>query len=217
VSLPARGSATAGGDPAQDLVDVPESWPVRRSVVAFRGGVVRMRVDHVEMPDGDVAVRDVLVHPGSVGVMVLDDVGRLLVLRQFRHPVQRRMWEIPAGLLDQPGEPLLQAAQRELAEEAHLVATDWAVLLDAYTSPGISDEAVRIFVARNARSAPGEHIAGRHEESDLELRWVALDEVVRGVLRGELRNPLLVMGAPALQAVLAGAGLDSLRRPDPTG
>jgi 8-oxo-dGTP pyrophosphatase MutT (NUDIX family) len=193
------------------LADTPESWPVRRSVFAFRGGVVQMRVDDVEMPDGDVAVRDVLVHPGSVGVMVLDDADRLLVLRQYRHPVQRRMWELPAGLLDCPGEPMLSAAQRELAEEAHLVAADWRVLLDAYTSPGISDEAVRIFVARDAVPAPGDPKPGRHEEFDLELRWASVDDVVRGVLRGELRNPLLVMGAPALQGVLAGPGVGSLR------
>lgn len=194
-----------------DLVDTPESRPVRRSVIAFRGGVVRMRVDHVEMPDGDLAVRDVLVHPGAVGVMLLDDADRLLVIRQYRHPVGKRLWEIPAGLLDRPGEPLLEAAQRELAEEAHLVASDWRVLVDAYTSPGISDEAVRIFVARDAGPAPGERTPGRHEEFDLELRWVALADVVRGVLRGDLHNPLLVMGAPALQTVLAGPGLDGLR------
>jgi ADP-ribose pyrophosphatase len=196
---------------SEGLVDTPELWPVRRSVIAFRGGVVRMRVDHVEMPDRELAVRDVLVHPGSVGVMVLDDADRLLVIRQYRHPVGKRLWEIPAGLLDQPGEPKLAAAQRELAEEAHLVASDWRVLLDAYTSPGISDEAVRIFVARDTRPASGDRVPGRHEEFDLELRWVPLADVVRGVLRGDLHNPLLVMGAPALQTVLAGPGLDGLR------
>jgi ADP-ribose pyrophosphatase len=201
----------------ESLVDTPEAWPVRRSVVPFRGGVVQMRVDDVEMPDGDVAVRDVLVHPGSVGVMVLDEADRLLVLRQYRHPVRRRMWELPAGLLDRPGESLLLAAQRELAEEAHLVAAQWRVLLDAYTSPGISDEAVRIFVARDATPAPGDPTPGRHEEFDIELRWVAVADVVRGVLRGDLRNPLLVMGAPALLGVLAGPGFESLRNADQKG
>jgi len=199
------------------LADSAESWPVRRSVTAFQGGVVQMRVDHVEMPDGDLAVRDVLVHPGSVGVMVLDEDNRVLLLRQYRHPVGLRMWELPAGLLDKPGEPLIAAARRELVEEAHLVASDWRVLLDAYTSPGISDEAVRIFVARDHSPAPGERTPGKHEEFDLELRWVPLDEVVCGVLQGELRNPLLVMGAPALAAVIAGPGLDSRIVEDPAG
>lgn len=195
---------------ADRLADSDESWPVRRSVTAFQGGVVRMRVDHVEMPDGDLAVRDVLEHPGSVGVMVLDEDNRVLLLRQYRHPVGLRMWELPAGLLDKPGEPLVEAAQRELAEEAHLTASDWRVLVDAYTSPGISDEAVRIFVARGHAPAPGERTPGKHEEFDIELRWVPLDEIVRGVLRGELHNPLLVMGAPALAAVVAGPGVESL-------
>lgn len=199
------------------LADSEESWPVRRSVRAFQGGVVRVRIDHVEMPDGDLAVRDVLVHPGSVGVMVLDDAGQVLLLRQYRHPVGLRMWELPAGLLDEPGEPRIEAARRELAEEAHLTASDWRVLVDAYTSPGISDEAVRIFVARGHAPVPGERAAGKHEEFDIELRWVPLEEIVRGVLRGDLHNPLLVMGAPALQAVLAGPGLESLIAGDSKG
>jgi len=204
-------------EPGDALADGPAALPVRRSVTAFRGGKVDMRVDHVLMPDGELAVRDYLVHPGSVGVFALDSGNRVLVLRQYRHPVRKRMWELPAGLLDEPGEPLVEAAGRELAEEAHLCAADWRVLLDAYTSPGISDEAVRIFVARDLQPAPGERAVGRHEEFDLELRWVRLDELVEGVLRGELRNPLLVMGAPALRWVLSGPGVDSLRRCNRSG
>jgi ADP-ribose pyrophosphatase len=192
-------------------VDVAASQPVRRSVLAFRGGVVAVRVDHVEMPDGDLAVRDVLLHPGSVGIIALDGAGQVLILSQYRHPVGRRLWEFPAGLLDSSDELRLVAAQRELAEEAGLCAADWRVLLDAYTSPGISDETVRIFVARELSPVGGEPAVGRHEEFDLELRWVGLDVLVAGVLRGELHNPLVAMGAPALQAVLAGSGIDSLR------
>ncbi len=195
----------------EPIADAPASLPVRRSVEAFQGGVVRMRVDHVLMPDGDLAVRDVLVHPGSVGVLALDDENRVLVLRQYRHPVGKRLWELPAGLLDFPGEERLAAARRELAEEAHLSAQDWRVLVDAYTSPGISDEAVRIYVARGVASLPGDRPVGRHEEADLPMAWVPLAELLEGILAGTLSNPLLVMGVPALTAVLAGAGVDSLR------
>lgn len=193
------------------VADCPAALPVRRSVQTFRGGVVALRVDHVLMPDGDLAVRDVLVHPGSVGVLALDEEERVLVLHQYRHPVGRRLWELPAGLLDFPGENPWAAARRELAEEAHLGAEDWRVLVDAYTSPGISDEAVRIYLARTVQSLPGERTAGRHEEADLPTRWVPLADLLAGVLAGTLSNPLLVMGVPALTAVLAGPGLDSLR------
>ncbi|MGQ0844400.1 MAG: NUDIX domain-containing protein [Sporichthyaceae bacterium] len=195
----------------EPVADAPASLPVRRSVEAFKGGVVRMRVDHVLMPDGDLAVRDVLVHPGSVGVLAMDEDGRILVLRQYRHPIRQRLWELPAGLLDFPGEEPLAAAQRELAEEAHLEAKDWRVLLDAFTSPGISDEAVRVYLAQGVSELPGERAAGRHEEADLLVRWVPLGELLDGVLAGTLRNPLMVMGVPTLTAVLSGRGVDSLR------
>ena len=195
------------------LADSDDAWKVFDSQTAFIGGVVSVRVDEVAMPGSLVAKRDVLVHPGSVGVLVLDDSEddpKVLVLRQYRHPVKRRLWEFPAGLLDE-NESALVAAKRELEEEAHLQSRDWRVLLDAYTSPGISDEAVRIYVARDARPSDGDHRAAVHEEADMELRWVPLSDLVTGVLGGRLHNPLVVMGALALRSVLDGAGLDSLR------
>ncbi len=182
------------------LQDTPAAWAVSASAVAYAGPVVDVRKDVVAMPGGGSATRDVIVHPGSVGVLALDDAGRVLVLRQYRHAVGARLWELPAGLLDVAGEDPLAAARRELHEEAHLVADDWRVLLDAYTSPGISDEAVRVFLARGVRAADGEQHERVHEEAELELRWVAPEDLVRGVLAGDLHNPLIVMGALALAA-----------------
>lgn len=208
-------------DPADGarLVDTPEAWLVRASRTAFQGAKIAIRVDEVEMPGDFTAVRDLVVHPGSVGVLVLDeadpDAPRVLVLSQYRHPVSRRLWEFPAGLLDEPGESALLAAQRELAEEAHLTGGDWRVLVDAYTTPGCSDEAVRLYVARGTRPIGGARVAGIHEEADMELRWVDLDALVTGVLAGDLHNPLVVIGALALQAALARPGrLDALRSAD---
>ncbi len=195
------------------LQDTDDAWKVFDSSIGFTGGVVSVRVDEVSMPGSLVAKRDVLVHPGSVGVIVLDDTGqrpKVLMLRQYRHPIQRRLWEFPAGLLDE-NESALVAAKRELAEEAHVQARDWRVLLDAYTSPGISDEAVRIYLARDVRAADGDQRTAVHEEADMELRWVELSEVIKGVLAGRLHNPLVVMGALALRAVLDGPGIGTLR------
>ena len=195
------------------LADTDDAWKVFDSHTVFQGGVVSMRVDEVAMPGSLVAKRDVLVHPGSVGVLVLDDTGdvpKVLVLHQYRHPVGRRLWELPAGLLDE-NESALAAAKRELEEEAHLQARDWRVLLDAYTSPGISDEAVRIYLARDVRDADGDRRAAVHEEADMELRWVPLADLVSGVLGGRLHNPLMVMGVLALQATLDTGSIASLR------
>ncbi|MBY8878531.1 NUDIX domain-containing protein [Actinacidiphila acidipaludis] len=193
------------------IKDTSEEWPVRSTSTPFTGKKTGVRTDEVVMPDGGAAVRDYQVHPGSVAVLALDDENRVLVLKQYRHPVRHKLWEIPAGLLDVPGENPLHAAQRELYEEAHVKAEDWRVLVDLYTSPGGSDEAVRIFLARGVSEAEGERFAASEEEADMEHGRVPLAELVRGALAGELHNTSLVTGALALQSALSGDGLDALR------
>ncbi|SEO10940.1 ADP-ribose pyrophosphatase [Actinacidiphila rubida] len=193
------------------IQDTPQEWQVTATSTPFTGNKTGVRTDEVVMPDGGTAVRDYQVHPGSVAVLALDDEGRVLVLKQYRHPVRHKLWEIPAGLLDIPGENPLHAAQRELYEEAHVKAEDWRVLIDLYTSPGGSDEAVRVFLARGVSAAEGERFEVSEEEADMEHSRVPLAELVRGALAGELHNTCLVAGALALQSALAGDGLDALR------
>ncbi|MFE1752258.1 NUDIX domain-containing protein [Streptomyces anandii] len=193
------------------IKDTPEEWEIRATETPFTGNKTSVRTDDVVMPDGSVARRDYQVHPGSVAVLALDEEDRVLVIRQYRHPVRQRLWEIPAGLLDVPGENPLHAAQRELYEEAHVKAGDWRVLTDVYTTPGGCDEAVRIFLARDLSEAEGERFAAEHEETDLELARVPAGELVRGVLAGELHNNCLVVGVLALLAARQGDGLDALR------
>ncbi|MFF3327229.1 NUDIX domain-containing protein [Streptomyces sp. NPDC002889] len=193
------------------IKDMPEEWPVTATEIPFRGNKTSVRTDHVVMPDGTVVTRDYQVHPGSVAVLALDDAGRVLVLRQYRHPVRHKLWEIPAGLLDVPGENPLHAAQRELYEEAHVKAEDWRVLTDIYTTPGGCDEAVRIFLARDLSEAEGERFEVSEEEADMELARVPLDELVQGVLAGDLHNTCLVVGVLSATAALNGAGFDALR------
>ncbi|MEE4594515.1 NUDIX hydrolase [Streptomyces sp. DSM 41524] len=196
------------------IQDTPEEWPVTATTTPFTGNKTSVRTDEVEMPDGSRVKRDYQVHPGSVAVLALDQDDRVLVLRQYRHPVRQRLWEIPAGLLDVPGENPLHAAQRELYEEAHVKAEDWRVLIDLYTSPGGCDEAVRIFLAREISVAEGERFEVSEEEADMELARVSLEELVRGALAGELHNNCLVTGALALRAALSGDGIDALRPAD---
>ncbi|MFE6229307.1 MULTISPECIES: NUDIX hydrolase [unclassified Streptomyces] len=194
--------------------DAPEEWRVVASALPFKGNKTSVRTDDVVMPDGSVVRRDYQVHPGSVAVLALDDEDRVLVLRQYRHPVRQKLWEIPAGLLDVPGENPLHAAQRELYEEAHAKAGEWRVLTDVYTTPGGCDEAVRIFLARDLAEAEGARFEVAEEEADMEVARVPLDELVRGVLAGELHNNCLVVGVLSLVAARAGDGLDALRPAD---
>ncbi|MEU1542146.1 NUDIX hydrolase [Actinacidiphila glaucinigra] len=193
------------------LKDTPEEWRVTATATPFTGKKTSVRTDDVVMPDGSVARRDYQVHPGSVAVLALDDRDRVLVLKQYRHPVRMKLWEIPAGLLDVPGENPLHAAQRELYEEAHVKAEDWRVLTDVYTTPGGCDEAVRIFLARGLSEVEGDRFEVSEEEADMEFARVPVDELVRGVLTGELHNNCLVVGVLSLQAARAGDGLEALR------
>ncbi len=181
--------------------------------MSFRSGrVIDVRTDQVGMPDGGQATRDVVVHPGAVGIIALDDQGRVLLLRQYRHAVGRMLWEPPAGLLDEVGEDPLEAAKRELYEEAHLEASRWDVLVDGFTSPGMTDEAVRIYLAREVSESSAPKFEAEHEEVDMPTRWVSLGEAVDAVLGGSIHNPLAVMGI--LAAAASGPAYDNLRPAD---
>src|SRR3954468_318145 len=173
------------------LADRPASYEVRDSEVLVRTErVIDVRSDAVVLPDGSTATRDVVVHPGAVGIIALDDTDRALLVQQYRHTVRQLLWEPPAGLLDEPGEDPLAAAQRELFEEAHHRAEHWDVLVDAFTSPGMTDEAIRIYLARDVRPADEPRYEATEEERDMPVRWVSLDEAVSAVLAGRLHNPM---------------------------
>ena len=138
-----------------ELRDAAEPRRILGSELLVRGRVWDVRRDTIELGDGQTVVRDLVVHTGAVGVLALDEQGRLLLVRQYRHPVAMALWEPVAGLLDLPTEPPLEAARRELVEEAGLVAGRWDVLLDYESSPGGSSEALRLYLARGLAPAPG--------------------------------------------------------------
>ncbi|MFC5264328.1 NUDIX domain-containing protein [Kribbella qitaiheensis] len=197
------------------LADARETWPVASSEVVYQTGrVIAVRRDQVVPPTGgEPFVRDVVVHPGAVGVVALDEDNRMLLVRQYRHPVGYRLLEPPAGLLDVQGEAYRLGAERELWEEAATKAADWRVLVDAFTSPGLTNEALRIFLARDLSEA-NEVYDRLHEEADMETVWAPLADVVKAVLAGDLHNPTLVMGSLAAWTALNGDGFDTLRPAD---
>jgi 8-oxo-dGDP phosphatase len=180
------------------LEDRAETYPVTASRRLFDGRVINVRTDDVVMPTGETVPRDVVEHPGAVGVIAVDDDGRVLLLEQYRHPPGRLLWEPPAGLLDEPGEPAHETAARELYEEAGYRAATWHTLLDAFTSPGMCDEAIRLYLARDLVAVPeDERHRGEFEEADMPVVWVAIDEVLDAISAGSLHNPLTIMGVHA--------------------
>jgi ADP-ribose pyrophosphatase len=180
--------------------DSEEHWPVVGESRRARGALVTLRTDDVRMPEGQVAPRDVLEHPGAVAVLALDESGQVLMIRQYRHPVGRLLWEIPAGLRDMPGEPLDATARRELAEETGYAAREWHVLADCFSSPGISTERLRIFLARGLSVAPGPAYQPTNEEAHLLVAWVPLEKAVSLVLGGALHNGVTEIGILAAYA-----------------
>jgi 8-oxo-dGDP phosphatase len=178
------------------LSDLAESWPVVGSEKLAEGVIVSVRRDTVQMPDGQQVGREVVEHPGAVGIVAMDETGQILLIRQYRHPVGRLLWEIPAGLRDVAGEPPLQTARRELLEEAGYLAADWQVLADFFTSPGITSERLRVYLARGLRRVPDaerEYVPD-HEEAHLKIEWAPLDVVVSRILGGSLHNGVMMIG-----------------------
>jgi 8-oxo-dGDP phosphatase len=193
--------------------DAVEQWPVTHSAVLARGRIITLRRDTVRMPGGELADRETIEHPGAVAIVALDEAGNVLLIRQYRHPARAQLWEIPAGLRDVAGEPLVQTARRELLEEAGCRAADWRVLVDALTSPGISTERLRVFLARDLTVVPeGEReYVPEHEEAYLTVAWVPLDQAVRDALSGDMHNGVAILGILSAYAA-RGDGFTALRR-----
>jgi ADP-ribose pyrophosphatase len=191
--------------PVEGLHDEPVEVEVLGSDVAFAGRVWDIRSDTFLYNQKRV-VRDYVDHTGAVAVVAMDRDGRVLLIQQYRHPIRHRDWEIPAGLLDVEGEPPIETAKRELAEEVDLVAAEWEPLISIFSTPGGSNEVVHLFLATELSTAPHVH-AREEEEVDIRIEWMPIADVVTAVLEGRMRNAILIMG------VLAAA--ERLRREAP--
>ena len=169
--------------PLKNLESVAEhDFETVASETIYIGKIFALRADEVRMPGGNTARREVVEHYGAVAILAADDDNNIVLVYQYRHPFGRRLWELPAGLLDLGGEPPHITAARELKEEAGLEAKEWRVLVDLDSAPGFSDESVRVYLATGLTDVgrPEAH----DEEADLTLRWFPLDDAVRMVLNG---------------------------------
>ncbi|GGM63703.1 NUDIX domain-containing protein [Microbacterium saperdae] len=181
--------------PFDELRDEPFAPEVVSSDLVFQGAVWDVRDDRVRYGDGEIR-RQYVAHTGAVAIVALDEQERVLLIQQYRHPIRHRDWELPAGLLDIAGEEPLEAARRELAEEADLVAAHWEPLVSSWTTPGGNDELIHVFLATGVSAAPAVH-AREDEEADIRVEWVPLDAAVDAVLAGRMRNGILSLGVLA--------------------
>jgi 8-oxo-dGDP phosphatase len=166
------------------------------------GKIFALRADQVRMPDGKIATREVIENFGAVAIVAMDERGRIPMVYQYRHPFGRRLWELPAGLLDVDGEAPHRSAARELHEEVGLQAETWQLLVDLDSAPGFSDESVRVFLATGLTEVgrPESH----DEEADMTVEWYPIAEAVQRIFTGEIVNSLAVAGVLAAYAVSEG-------------
>jgi 8-oxo-dGDP phosphatase len=172
------------------------------SETLYTGKIFALRQDQVRMPGGTIVTREVIEHYGAVVIVAMDDDGNIPMVYQYRHPFGRRLWELPAGLLDINGEAPHLAAARELHEEVGLQAQTWQVLVDLDCSPGFSDESIRVFLATGLTQI--ERPEAQDEEADMTVQWYPIAEAVRRVFSGEILNALAISGILAAHAVWTG-------------
>lgn len=193
--------------------DQPQGWQVRTQRELGRGRVCAFIEDEIVTPSGETITRQYTTHPGAVAIVAWDEHNdTIMCVRQYRHPVQMELVEIPAGLLDVESEDYLDAAKRELAEEAEVAAAQWEVLVDMATSPGASQEALRIYLARElSPTVRPEGFTLEGEEAHMSAAPVPREELVQWIFDGHCASPTLVAGVLALE--VARCNQRKLRRP----
>ena len=147
----------------------------------FEGNIIKLALDQARLPNGHVASREVVYHPGGVAVLALDQDDTVTLVRQFRYPVGQAILELPAGKID-PGEDTLLAAKRELSEETGLDAEDWTYLGFVFASPGFCDEKLHMYLARDLRGKD----CHPDEDEFLERTVMPFQELVRMVMAGSI-------------------------------
>lgn len=180
--------------------DRPAHLAISKSEVVFEGKIWDIKRESFDY-NGETLVREFVAHPGAVAVIALDEHDRVLLINQYRHPVREYLWEIPAGLLDQPGESKVEAAKRELLEETGFIAESWSELIEFHTTPGGNNETIAIFLARDLRHQ-GHDFELEGEETDMKVEWVPLSSALASVLASDMRSPSAAVGIMAAARTL---------------
>jgi ADP-ribose pyrophosphatase len=156
---------------------------ITSSVEKYRCAIFHVTEDEANDPTGFRIKRSIVRHPGSAVVMPVDDQHRVLLVRQFRLPPDRYMWEIPAGKIDD-GEDAFQAAQRELGEETGLSARSWKELVSFYPSPGYVEEKMTLFLATDLTQGQAHNM----DDERIETRWFTRDEIATLIASSEIQD-----------------------------
>jgi ADP-ribose pyrophosphatase len=179
---------------------MPKDQPVEHEIVStelvFKGRIWDVVSEAFRFSE-EILVRDFVRHPGAVAVIALNSNEEILMIRQYRHPVRKMLWEIPAGLLDIPGEALEQAARRELIEETSFDAKNFEHLITFHTSPGGNDESITVYLATDVQPVIHDFVAAG-EETDMLVEWVPFKAALSAVLASEVQNPSTVVAILAL-------------------
>jgi len=187
---------TTSGKPAAADPLAEETLETR---LAYSGQFLRVYEDRVRCPDGHVAPREYLRHPGAVMVVPLLDDGRLVLERQYRYPLRRTFIEFPAGKID-PGEDILSCAQRELREETGYTAREWTYLGGLHNAIGYCDEKIEIYLARGlAFDATVDN-----DGEVVEVFTATLEELLSWIAAASVTDVKTIIGAYWLQQHLAG-------------
>ena len=169
---------------------------------AFRGKVVELTIDQVELPNGHACEFEIIRHPGGAAAAAVDESARVCLLRQYRYAVDAWLWELPAGKRDH-GEPPLETAQRELAEEAGVEAAQWTSLGQVVSSPGVFTEIVHVFLARELSQIPTTLDAGEV----FELHWIDFGEALDWAHSGRITDGKTLVGLLRAERLLRAEGL----------
>jgi ADP-ribose pyrophosphatase len=155
----------------------------------FKGRIIKVRVDTVSLPDGGQSTREVVEHAGAVGIVAVDNENNIIMVRQYRKPVEGVLLEIPAGTMEKGEEPLL-CAQRELKEETGFTALHWEKILAYYSAPGFSDEYLHLYLASG--------LTGGEIELDgdefVETVCLPLPEAFQMIFKGHIADGKSIIG-----------------------
>lgn len=165
---------------------------VLNSEEVYKGKIISIRKDTLTRGDRKSFVRETAVSSDAVAVVAMDDQNRILLIHQYRHPMGKPIWEIPAGKMDVRGEQPEETAIRELQEETDTTAESVRLLTIFYNSAGWTNEKTYVYLTKNLKEVP--EFKRENEEADIEKKWIALDEAYEMVLSGELADAKTVIG-----------------------